>query len=155
MGVNVGDAAPDFELKDEHGSVVRLSEFRGQKNVVVLFFPGAFTRTCSGELCTLRENLAEYHNEHAQLLAISVDPVPALRRWGQEERFGFPLLSDFWPHGRVAASYGVFDATVGKALRGTFIVDRHGFVRWKVVNASQDPRDARAYARVLAELSPV
>lgn len=152
MPVNVGDIAPDFELIDTHKQPVRLSSFRGDKNVVVLFVPGAFTRTCTGELCSLRDDLSEYQNESTQLLVISVDQSSSQRKWAEEQGFTFPLLSDFWPHGAVAETYGVLDAAVGTALRGTFIVDRDGVVRWKVVNGSRDAREPAEYVEVLRSL---
>jgi peroxiredoxin len=152
MPVNVGDVAPDFELIDTQKQPVRLSSFRGQKNVVVLFVPGAFTRTCTGELCSLRDDLSEYQNDATQLLVISVDQSSSQRKWAEEQGFTFPLLSDFWPHGVVAENYGVLDGAVGTALRGTFIVDRDGVVRWKVVNGGRDPREPAEYVEVLRTL---
>ncbi len=152
MPVNVGDVAPDFELLDTQKQPVRLSSFRGNKHVVVLFVPGAFTRTCTGELCALRDDLSAYQNDATQLLVLSVDQSASQKRWAEEEGFTFALLSDFWPHGAVAEAYGVLDGAVGTALRGTFIVDRDGVVRWKVINGSRDPREPAEYAEVLRSL---
>jgi peroxiredoxin len=152
MTVNVGDLAPDFELVDTAKEPVRLSTYRGTKDVVVLFLPGAFTRTCTGELCALRDDLSEYQNEGTELLVISVDQPASQKRWAEEQGFTFPILSDFWPHGAVAESYGVLDGEKGTALRGTFIVDRQGVVRWKVVNGSRDPREPAEYKEVLRTL---
>lgn len=152
MTINVGDVAPDFELLDTQKQAVRLSTFRGMKNVVVLFVPGAFTRTCTGELCALRDDLSAYQNESSQLLVISADQSASQRKWAEEQQFTFPLLSDFWPHGETANAYGVLDHSVGTALRGTFIVDRQGVVRWKVVNGSRDPREPAEYVDVLQSL---
>src|SRR5919108_2392653 len=141
MAVEVGDSAPDFELKDQHGAPVKLSDFRGNKNVVLVFYPLAFSGVCTGELCTIRDELPTLGGDDVQVLAVSVDSMFALRAWSDQEKYSFPLLSDFWPHGDVAERYGVFDAGRGVALRGTFIIDTQGVVRWKVINAIPDARD--------------
>ncbi|WP_433226648.1 peroxiredoxin [Actinomadura formosensis] len=153
MAVNVGDDAPDFELQDQHGAPVRLSGFRGGKNVVLVFYPLAFSGVCAGELSRLRDELPTLGGEDGvQVLAVSVDSMFALRAWSDREKFPFPLLSDFWPHGGTAERYGVFDGEKGVALRGTFIIDTEGVVRWKVVNAIPDARDIGEYRKALAGL---
>jgi mycoredoxin-dependent peroxiredoxin len=153
MTVEVGDAAPDFELKDQHGTPVKLSDFRGKKDVVLVFYPLAFSGICTGELCTIRDELPTLGGDDVTVLAVSVDSVFAHRAWGEQEKYEFPLLSDFWPHGAVAESYGVFAADSGLATRGTFIIDKQGVVRWKVENAIPDARDISEYRKALAELS--
>jgi peroxiredoxin len=110
MTVEVGGSAPDFELKDQHGTPVKLSDFRGEKDVVLVFYPLAFSGICTGELCTIRDELPTLGGDDVQVLAVSVDSVFAHRAWSEQEKYEFPLLSDFWPHGAVAESYGVFDA---------------------------------------------
>ncbi|WNZ11858.1 peroxiredoxin [Streptomyces sp. 11x1] len=152
MAIQVGDKAPDFELKDNHGATVRLSDFRGEKNVVVLFYPFAFTGVCTGELCELRDNLPKFVNDDVQLLAVSNDSIHTLRVFAEQESLEYPLLSDFWPHGEVSRAYGVFDADKGCAVRGTFIVDKEGLVRWSVVNALPDARDLNEYLAALDTL---
>jgi peroxiredoxin len=153
LAVNVGDAAPDFELRDQHGAPVRLSGFRGDKNVVLVFYPLAFSGVCTGELCAIRDELPSLGDpDDVQVLAISVDSMFALRAWSDQEGYGFPLLSDFWPHGGTAQRYGVFDEAKGLALRGTFVIDTEGVVRWKVVNAIPDARDIGEYRKALADL---
>ena len=152
MSVDVGDEAPDFELQDQERSPVRLSSFRGRKNVVVVFYPMAFTGVCQGELCAIRDRLEDFDSDDVQTLAISCDNGPSLARWAADQGYRFPLLSDFWPHGAAAKAYGVFDETSGFAVRGTFIVDRSGRVAWKVVNAVPDARDLEEYRKVLATL---
>ncbi|MFN7266725.1 MAG: redoxin domain-containing protein, partial [Bacteroidota bacterium] len=89
-----GDKAPDFSLRATDKSLVKLSEYRG-KNVVILFFPFAFTGVCTKELCYMRDSLAQYENLDAQILAISVDSPYTLAKWKEEQQFNFPLLSDF------------------------------------------------------------
>jgi len=153
MAVEVGQQAPDFELKDQHGSPVRLSDFQGEKNVVLVFYPFAFSRVCTGELSALRDDFPEVTRDDAVLLTVSVDSTFVLRTWADRDHFSFGLLSDFWPHGAVARLYGVFDEDKGVATRGTFIIDKTGVVRWKVVNPIPQARDIAEYQKVLAELS--
>jgi mycoredoxin-dependent peroxiredoxin len=152
MAVEVGQQAPDFELKDQHGTPVRLSGFRGKKNVVLVFYPLAFSGVCSGELAAMRDEFPEASRDDVELLAVSVDSRYALRTWSDTEQFGFSLLSDFWPHGGVARSYGVFDENLGIATRGTFIIDKDGVVRWKVVNPIPQAREIADYQKALASL---
>ncbi|MGW3953365.1 peroxiredoxin [Streptomyces sp. NPDC004752] len=152
MAIQVGDKAPDFELKDNHGRSVKLSDFRGEKNVVLLFYPFAFTGVCTGELCELRDNLPTFVNDDTQLLAVSNDSIHTLRVFAEQEGLQYPLLSDFWPHGETSRAYGVFAEDKGCAVRGTFIIDKEGVVRWTVVNALPDARDLNAYVRALGGL---
>ncbi|MGW3112477.1 peroxiredoxin [Streptomyces sp. NPDC001091] len=152
MTIQVGDEAPDFELKDNHGRTVRLSDFRGEKNVVLLFYPFAFTGVCTGELCELRDNLPQFTDRDTQLLAVSNDSMHTLRVFGEQEGLEYPLLSDFWPHGNVSRAYGVFDEDKGCAVRGTFILDKTGTVRWTVVNGLPDARDLTDYVKALDTL---
>jgi peroxiredoxin len=153
MAVEVGQEAPDFELKDTHGATVRLSEFRGSKNVVLVFYPLAFSGVCTGELCALRDEFPEVTRDDVELLTVSVDSSFALRTWAERDGFTFGMLSDFWPHGAVAKLYGVFDDDRGIATRGTFIIDKAGVVRWKVVNPVPQARDIAEYQKALAELA--
>lgn len=152
MAIQVGDKAPDFELRDNHGATVKLSDLRGEKNVVVLFYPFAFTGVCTGELCELRDNLPKFVNGEVQLLAVSNDSIHTLRVFAEQEGLPYPLLSDFWPHGEVSRAYGVFDEDKGCAVRGTFIIDKEGVVRWSVVNALPDARDLNEYVAALDTL---
>ena len=152
MAVEVGDQAPDFELKDQHGTPVSLSGFRGQKNVVLVFYPLAFSGVCSGEMCAMRDDFPEVTRDDVELLTVSVDSGFVLRTWAERDHFNFGMLSDFWPHGAVAKSYGVFDDEKGIATRGTFIIDKSGVVRWKVVNPIPQARDIAEYQKALASL---
>jgi len=149
MAIVVGTKAPDFELKNQHGETVRLSDFRGEKNVVLLFYPFAFTGVCTGELCALRDELPKFVNDDVQLLAVSTDAPFSLRVFAEREGLEYPLLSDFWPHGAASRAYGVFDEEKGCAVRGTFIIDKEGMVRWTVVNALPDARDLDDYVKAL------
>ncbi|MQY32809.1 Alkyl hydroperoxide reductase E [Streptomyces sp. RB17] len=152
MAIQVGDKAPDFELKDNHGRTVKLSDLRGEKNVVLLFYPFAFTGVCTGELCELRDNLPKFEGRDTQLLAVSNDSIHTLRVFAEQEGLEYPLLSDFWPHGNVSRAYGVFDEDKGCAVRGTFIIDKEGVVRWTVVNGLPDARDLNDYVKALDTL---
>jgi peroxiredoxin len=152
MAVEVGDEAPDFELTDQHGTPVRLSSFRGSKNVLLVFYPLAFSGVCTGELCAMRDEFPEVRSDDVELLTVSVDSTFTHRAWADAEHFEFALLSDFWPHGDVARRYGVFDADRGIATRGTFLIDRGGVVRWKVVNPIPQARDLADYSKALAAL---
>ncbi len=153
MAVEIGAVAPDFELKDQHGTSVKLSELRGKKNVVLVFYPLAFSGVCSGELCEMRDQFPEADREDVELLTVSVDSIFVHKQWADEQGYQFGLLSDFWPHGEVAKAYGVFDDERGIATRGTFIIDKTGVIRWMVVNAIPQARDLAEYKKALAELS--
>ena len=140
MTLSVGDAAPEFSLPDQDRQVVSLAELRGAP-VLVVFYPFAFSGTCTGELCQLRDELAVYTDAGVRVVAVSTDPTFTLKAFRDKEGFGFPLLSDFWPHGATAQAYGVFNDKAGMAVRGTFLVDAEGTIAFAEVNA---PGDARA-----------
>ncbi|GLW07900.1 peroxiredoxin [Microtetraspora sp. NBRC 13810] len=152
MSVEVGSIAPDFELRDQHGAKVGLSGLRGKK-VVLIFYPFAFSGVCGGELCALRDEFVAAAPEDVQVVTVSVDSVYTHRAWADKEGFDFPLLSDFWPHGQVARTYGVFDEERGFANRGTFIIDAEGVVRWKIVVPVPTARDISDYTKALADIS--
>lgn len=153
MSIDVGLSAPDFTLKDQHGQEVTLSSFRGDKAVVVMFYPFAFSSVCTNELGDVRDNLASFANDDAQLLAVSCDPMFALRAFAEQDGLTYPLLSDFWPHGEVAKAYGVFNGDIGCAMRSSFIIDRDGNVVWKVENALPDARDLAEQQKILSDLA--
>lgn len=148
----VGSQAPDFTARNQHGEQFRLSEYRGRRAVVLVFYPYAFSRVCTSELGALRDRPELLAG--AEFVAISCDPMFTLRAYADAERLPFGLLSDFWPHGAIASAYGVFDAERGCALRGTFVIDQAGIVGWSVVNAIPEARDPDEYAEALARLHP-
>jgi len=152
MGVEIGQPAPDFELKDQRGEVRRLSDFKGSKNVVLMFYPLAFSGICTAELCGIRDELPVFENDDTVTLAVSVDSGYVLRAFADKEGYAFSLLSDFWPHGEVAKRYGVFSDDLGFAVRGTFIIDKEGIVRYAVVNPPTQARDQEEYREALAAL---
>lgn len=151
QGIAVGQAAPDFTLPNTNGTPVHLGDLRGQP-VAVVFFPFAFSGICTGELCELRDNIEDFESAGVKLLAISNDSVFALKAWAEQEGYGFDLLSDFWPHGEVSRAYGVFDEENGLAVRGSFLIDADGIVRWSVVNQRGQARDFEGYRQALLSL---
>jgi len=151
MTIAVGDNAPDFVLRDQARQEVRLSDYRG-KNVVLMFYPFAFSATCTPEVCEVRDKRADFINEDTQVIGVSTDSVHALRAFAASEGVEYPLLSDFWPHGAVAQQYGAFDDQIGVAHRATFVIDREGIVRWSVMTSIAEPRNADDYIKALAEL---
>jgi peroxiredoxin len=152
MAVEIGQEAPDFELKDQDGQPRRLSDYRGSKNVVLVFYPLAFSGICTAELCGLRDELPVFDNDDTVTLAVSVDSPYVLKAFAEREGFTFPLLSDFWPHGDLAKRYGIFSDDHGIALRATYIIDKRGIVRYAVVNQPLQARDQEEYRRALAAL---
>ena len=152
MTLEIGSPAPDFALRDQHGQTVRLTDFAGAQNVALVFYPFAFSGICTGELRELRDNPEVFADRNIQLLAVSCDPMYSLRAWAEAEKYDFPLLSDFWPHGQTARDYGVFNETTGAALRGTFLVDAAGVLRWSIVNRAGQARPLSAYREAVARL---
>ena len=134
LHLEIGQVAPEFELMNQHGEKISLASFKGEKAVVLLFYPFAFSGTCTGELCALRDDLSAFQNDDVQLLAISCDHMFSQRAFAEQEGYKFPVLSDYWPHGAVAKSYGVFEEARGCATRGSFIIDKAGILRWQVNN---------------------
>jgi len=150
MSLQVGDQAPDFTLNDQNNQERTLVEFRGDRNVLVVFYPLAFSGICTGELDQLRDDLAEFTD--VQVLAVSVDSVYTLKAWSNQQGYDFPLLADFWPHGKVAQEYGVFNDHAGIANRGTFLVDTDGVIRFAEMNGPGEPRDQTVWKQALAAL---
>lgn len=153
MAVAVGTVAPDFTLSDQFGQTVTLSSFRGVRPVALVFFPLAFSGTCTGELCELRDNLDLFRSADVELVGISVDSKWALRNWAEKEGYDFTLVADFWPHGEVARAYDVFLDDKGFASRGTFLIDAEGVIRAAFVTAPGEARPLSAYQEALAALA--
>jgi peroxiredoxin len=152
MPLEIGDSAPDFTLTDQHGQSVTLSSFAGEKAVLVVFFPYAFSGVCTGELTGLRDRLGDFETDSSTLVAISCDPVYTQRAVADRDGLFFPLLSDFWPHGATAAAYGVFDEISGASRRSSFVVDKQGRVGWMVHNGMGVARDLDDHAEALRDL---
>ncbi len=151
MALEIGQLAPDFTLRNQYGEDVTLSDLRGKK-VVVMFYPFAFTGICTGELCEIRDRRADFVNDDAELLSISCDSTATLKAFAEAEGLDHQLLSDFWPHGEVARSYGAFWEDTGFATRAAYVLDRDGVIRWSVVNGPGEARDADDYAAALAAI---
>ena len=152
MTLEVGDTAPDFELRDQHGTAVTLSRFRDRRDVLLVFFPAVFSSVCSAELTDLRDGLSRLTGLGAEVLGISCDPMFSLRGYSDAEGIDYPLLSDFWPHGAVAQAYGVFDESFGRARRSTYVVGKSGKVAWTGHNAAPDARSVGDYEAALKTL---
>jgi peroxiredoxin len=154
--IQTGQPAPDFSLFDSDKQKVTLSDYKG-KNVLLLFFPQAFTGTCTKELCSTRDNIAGYNAVNAQVFAISVDSVFTLAKFKEEQQLNFPLLSDF--NKSTSAAYGslyqdfVFDMH-GVSMRSAFVIDKAGIVRYaEVLEKATDLPDFNAIQKTLAELN--
>ncbi|MGX5695317.1 peroxiredoxin [Agromyces soli] len=153
MILQPGAAAPDFTLADQFGAPVRLAELAASRPVALVFFPLAFSGICQGELCELRDNIAVFRDASVELVGVSVDSKFALRAWGEQEGYDFPLLADFWPHGAVAASFGAFREEVGLASRATFLIDSDLVVRASFEVAPGEARPLAAYRDAIASLA--
>lgn len=152
MALENDTLAPDFELPNQFGEHVRLSEFRGTKPVALVFFPLAFSSTCTTELCDLRDNLSLFSANGIELMGISVDSKATLRAFAEKERYDFTLLADFWPHGEVAKEYGVFLEEKGFANRATFLIDTDGVIRASLITAPGEARSLADYTAAVHEL---
>lgn len=144
-GLAVGERAPTFTLRDQNGARVSLDDHLGQRHVLLVFYPWAFSGICTGELTEIRDDLGSFVTEDVQVLTISCDAMFSLRAYADRDGYFFPLLSDFWPHGEVARAYGVFDEKAGVARRGTFLVGPDGLIRWSLVAGIGERRDFSGY----------
>jgi len=148
----VGDDAPEFAIQDQHGREQSLAKRRGDRNLLLVFFPFAFTGVCTGEVRALADHAVTWESFGTDVIAVSCDSVPALRAFADREKVDFPLGSDFWPHGEVARAYDAFDPFLGCATRATYLIDRGGVIRWTVRTAIADPREVEDYVKAIAEL---
>ena len=153
MSLLIGDLAPDFSLVNQYGETVTLSQFRGSKPVVVVFYPLSFSGVCTGELCEIRDNFAKFESSEVELLAISVDSKFVQKVFAEHEGYKFSVLADFWPHGQVAKDYGVFLEEHGIANRGTFVINKDGVLVSKFITAPGQARSLDEYDRALASLN--
>lgn len=152
MTLIIGDQAPDFELVNQFGENVKLSDFRGKKNVVIVFYPLSFSGICTGELCELRDNFVAFQDASVELLAISVDSKFVQKLFAEQEKYEFNVLADFWPHGGVAKQYGVFLEEHGIANRATFVINKDGELVAKFITAPGQARNLDEYKKALAAL---
>ena len=134
MAIATGDQAPDFDLEEAYDRPrVRLQDFRGRRNVLLVFHPWAFTPVCAEEALDLQANLDSFHDAETDVLLVSCDSSATRQAWKKELGATYTFASDFWQHGVVARAYGVFDETTGSARRGTFLIDKDGVVIWSLV----------------------
>ena len=140
MAIRTGDAAPDFDLEVRHGTRVRLSDFAGEKNVLLVFHPFAFTGICEEEALDLQANIDSFRNANTEIVFVSCDTAAARQAWRAQLGAEYTFASDFWPHGAAARAYGVFDETNGAAVRGTFLIDSGGTVIWSLVKDADTRR---------------
>ncbi|MCW2831773.1 MAG: peroxiredoxin [Aeromicrobium sp.] len=153
MSLAIGAPAPDFTLTSQHGENISLSSFRGDRHVVLVFFPFAFSGICTGELTALRDELEAFEALGAEIVAISCDHFFANRAFSDRDGLPFAILSDFWPHGQVSRAYGTFNDDIGAPNRSSFVIDRDGVLRWQVVQPIGVARDLGGYRTALSDLS--
>jgi peroxiredoxin len=148
MAVSVGSRAPDFTLLNQDREAVTLRDELKKGNVVLAFFPGAFSGTCSSEMCTLRDTMDEFRSVNASVLGISTDTFFALKAWHEQQHPGFPLLSDY--NKEVINAYGVVNPDMiglkNIAKRAVFVIDRSGLVRYCEI--LDDARNEPDYAKL-------
>lgn len=149
MAVEVGSEAPDFALRNQDGEEVTLSSLRG-RNVVLIFFPLAFSGLCTKELHTTTALAEQYDAAGADVFGISVDSPYALKAWKRDEGLKANFLSDFHPKGAVAGTYDAYIPEAGIATRATYVIDKDGKVAHKVVNHPGEARDQDAIIQALA-----
>jgi mycoredoxin-dependent peroxiredoxin len=144
----VGQPAPEFTARNQHGELVSTAGLRGAA-AVLIFYPWAFSSICRAELAAVRDDHDRFTAAGARVLAVSCDAMFTLRAYADADHIGFDLLSDHWPHGAIARAYGIFDEQAGCALRATFVLDAEGVITWRVVNGIAE---AREMADLLAAL---
>ena len=147
MPLNPGAEAPDFELRSHRGGTVKLSDFRGKKNVVVAFHPLAFTPVCATQMSSYEKDIQRFEAADTTVVGISIDAQPSKSAWAKELGVqSFDLLSDNYPYGDVAQKYGVFREKDGISDRAIFVVDKQGTIRWsRVYDIPQHPGNEEVF----------
>ena len=140
MAVTTGERAPEFDLAVTHLERVRLSDFRGRSNILLVFHPFAFTPVCEDEARDLQENLPSFRDANTEIVFVSCDPSAARQAWKRELGAEYTFASDFWPHGAASRAYGVFNEETGAPYRGTFLIDQDGTVIWSLVDTRDEQR---------------
>jgi mycoredoxin-dependent peroxiredoxin len=141
VAIATGDKAPDFDLEGPGGSRVRLADFAGRSNLLLVFHPFAWTGICSEEALDLQSNLETFRAAGTEVVLVACDPAPSRQAWKEHLGAEFHFPSDFWSHGAAAKAYGVFNEANGAPLRGTFLIDRQGTVIWSLVNQPGERRE--------------
>ena len=142
--IQTGSEAPEFDLQVSGSEHVRLADYRGSRNVLLVFHPFAWTPVCEEEARDLQENLPAFESAETDVVLVSCDPAASRQAWKEHLGLSYTLASDFWPHGAAAKAYGVFDESAGAAVRGTFLIDKQGVVVWSLVNDADTRRDELA-----------
>ena len=137
MAVQTGEKAPEFDLEVTHDERVRLSDFSGRSNVLLVFHPFAFTPVCEDEARDLQENLESFRNAQTEIVLVSCDAAPSRQAWKRALGAEYTFASDFWGHGAAAKAYGVFNEQSGAPFRGTFLIDKGGTVVWSLVKSDE------------------
>jgi mycoredoxin-dependent peroxiredoxin len=140
MVVRTGEKAPEFDLEVTHGERVRLSDYAGRSNVLLVFHPFAFTPVCEDEARDLQENLESFRHAQTEIVLVSCDSAAAREAWKRQLGAEYVFAADFWPHGAVAKAYGVFNEETGAPYRGTFLIAKDGTVIWSLVKARDERR---------------
>jgi len=133
MAVTTGEKAPAFDLAVTHQERVRLADFLGRRNVLLVFHPFAFTPVCTEEALDLQENLDSFRNAETDIVFVSCDSSATRQAWKKELGAEYVFASDFWAHGASSKAYGVFNEANGAPIRGTFLIDKTGTVIWSLV----------------------
>jgi len=154
MSVEVGEQAPDFELKDQHGTPVRLSSFQGTKNVVLVFYPADWSPVCGDQVALYNEMLDEFAEANAQVLGISVDGVWCHLAFAKNGNLHFPLLADFEPKGDVSKKYGAYHDDLGESSRALYVLDAAGVIRWTHLSPDGVNPGAAGILKALDALTP-
>jgi peroxiredoxin len=149
---DIGDEAPEFALPETGETRVALSDFRGRRNVLLVFHPFSFTSGCEAEMCELRDMADSYDDHETDIVSVSCDAWLVRQAWKRAIEGRGRYLSDFWPHGEASRAYGVFDEARGAAKRATFLIDKQGIVRYRVIRDIDDRRDADEYLAAVAGL---
>lgn len=149
MGIKVGKKAPDFTLPSHLDRDISLKDLRG-KTVVMAFFPMAWTPVCTNQIPSYEELLPNFEELNVQVLGISIDHVPCLKSWAESlGGISYPLLSDFWPHGKIAKDYGVLIKDEGKTERAVIIIDKEGVIRYiDVHDIDEQPSNEALFAEI-------
>ena len=132
--IETGNEAPEFDLEVDREHRVRLSDYRGKRNVLLVFHPFAWTPVCEEEALDLQANLASFESAETEVILVSCDSPAARQAWREKLQLGYTLASDFWPHGAAAKAYDVFNEERGAPVRGTFLIDKDGTVVWSLVH---------------------
>ena len=148
--IQTGSEAPDFDLEVSGSERVRLSDFRGKRNVLLVFHPFAWTAVCEEEALDLQANLPSFESADTEVILVSCDAAASRQAWREKLQLGYTLASDFWPHGAATKAYGVFNEERGAPVRGTFLIDKTGVVVWSLVNRDNSRRTELASAPLAA-----